>query len=76
MAKTINAHPFILMVSATVAASCAFMLPVATHLNAVVFGSDYLRIPDMIKSLDMDESTFNYHSKPFCLLFTSLFMGF
>lgn len=50
MAKTINVHPFILMVSATVAASCAFMLPVATPPNAVVFGSGYLRIPDMIKT--------------------------
>lgn len=50
MAKTIDVHPFILMVSATVAASCAFMLPVATPPNAVVFGSGYLRIPDMVKA--------------------------
>ncbi len=49
MALAINVHPFILMVSATVAASCAFMLPVATPPNAVVFGSGYLRIPDMVR---------------------------
>ncbi|MCL4147523.1 UNVERIFIED_CONTAM: hypothetical protein GTU68_005841 [Idotea baltica] len=49
MALTIDVHPFILMVSATVAASCAFMLPVATPPNAVVFGSGYLRIPDMVR---------------------------
>ena len=49
MAMTIDAPPFILMVSATVAASCAFMLPVATPPNAVVFGSGYLRIPDMVR---------------------------
>lgn len=48
MALSIDVHPFILMVSATVAASCAFMLPVATPPNAVVFGSGYLRIPDMV----------------------------
>jgi len=50
MAVTINVHPYILMVGATVAASCAFMLPVATPPNAVVFGSGYLTIPDMMRS--------------------------
>ncbi len=50
MAKVINVHPFVLMVAATVAASCAFMLPVATPPNAVIFGSGYLRIPDMMKT--------------------------
>jgi len=48
MAITVDIHPFILMVGASVAASCAFMLPVATPPNAVVFGSGYLRIPDMV----------------------------
>lgn len=50
MAVTINVHPYILMVGATLAASCAFMLPVATPPNAVVFGSGYLTIPDMMRS--------------------------
>lgn len=50
MALAINVHPFLLMVGATVAASCAFMLPVATPPNAVVFGSGYLRIPDMVRA--------------------------
>ena len=50
MALSIDVHPYILLVSATVAASCAFMLPVATPPNAIVFGSGYLKIPDMIKA--------------------------
>lgn len=49
MALSIEVHPFVLMVGAAVAASCAFMLPVATPPNAVVFGSGYLRIPDMVR---------------------------
>ncbi|GAB3334040.1 SLC13 family permease [Marivirga atlantica] len=50
MALSFNVNPLVIMVSVTVAASCAFMLPVATPPNAVVFGSGYLRIPDMVKS--------------------------
>ena len=47
---SLGLHPFVIMISATIAASCAFMLPVATPPNAVVFGSGYLRIKDMIKT--------------------------
>ena len=50
MALSIDVHPYILLIGATVAASCAFMLPVATPPNAVVFGSGYLRIPDMMRA--------------------------
>ena len=50
IALSINVHPYLLMVAATTAASCAFMLPVATPPNAVVFGSGLLRIPDMVKT--------------------------
>ena len=46
--KTFIINPYGLMVGAAVAASCAFMLPVATPPNAVVFGSGYLRISDMV----------------------------
>ena len=49
LASAIGVHPYFLLVGATVAASCAFMLPVATPPNAVVFGSGYLKIEDMVK---------------------------
>ena len=49
LAAAIGVHEYYLLVGATVAASCAFMLPVATPPNAVVFGSGYLEIQDMVK---------------------------
>lgn len=49
LASAIGVHPYFLLVGATVAASCAFMLPVATPPNAVVFGSGLLKIEDMVK---------------------------
>tara|TARA_A100001391_G_scaffold194582_1_gene171007 strand:- start:434 stop:1519 length:1086 start_codon:yes stop_codon:yes gene_type:complete len=50
LALTLGINPYLLMVACTSAASCAFMLPVATPPNAVVFGSGYLRIPDMVRT--------------------------
>ena len=49
IALAINVHPYFLLISATLAASCAFMLPIATAPNAVVFGSGLLKIEDMFK---------------------------
>lgn len=47
MAMSMNVHPFLLMVGAVMAASCAFMLPVATPPNAVVFSAGYFTIREM-----------------------------
>jgi sodium-dependent dicarboxylate transporter 2/3/5 len=42
-------NPLVLTVAATLASSCAFMLPMATPPNAIVFSSGHLRIIDMMK---------------------------
>jgi sodium-dependent dicarboxylate transporter 2/3/5 len=49
-AVKIHVHPFVLMIPATLSASCAFMLPVATPPNAIMFGSGCLDIPTMAKA--------------------------
>lgn len=42
-------EPTLLMVPAAMSASCAFMLPVATAPNAVVFGTDEISIRRMVR---------------------------
>jgi sodium-dependent dicarboxylate transporter 2/3/5 len=49
IAKSSGIHPLSIMVPATLAASCAFMLPAATAPNAIIFGSNRVRIIDMVK---------------------------
>ncbi len=41
--------PLLIMLPAAMSASCAFMLPVATGPNAVIFGSGQVRIIDMVR---------------------------
>lgn len=50
MSATLGVHPYYLMIGATCAASCAFMLPVATAPNAIVFGSNRIKIGEMMKA--------------------------
>lgn len=46
----LNLDPLLLVVPATLAATCAFMMPVATTPNAVVFGSGYVTIAQMVRA--------------------------
>ncbi|MFN3756466.1 MAG: SLC13 family permease [Flavobacterium sp.] len=48
-AISVDVHPYYFLIGATLAASCAFMLPAATPPNAVVFASGHLKINDMVK---------------------------
>ena len=49
VALAVELDPLWLMVPAAMSASCAFMLPVATAPNAVVFGSGELPIQRMVR---------------------------
>jgi sodium-dependent dicarboxylate transporter 2/3/5 len=50
LAPGLGIHPYMLIIPATVAASCAFMLPVATPPNAIVFGSGVISIAQMVRA--------------------------
>jgi sodium-dependent dicarboxylate transporter 2/3/5 len=50
IAPSLDIHPYVLIIPAAIAASCAFMLPIATPPNAIVFGSGHIRMNEMRKS--------------------------
>ncbi len=49
VAVVMKTNPLLLMIPATLSASCAFMMPVATPPNAIIFGSGKIRIIDMVR---------------------------
>ncbi|SDT97023.1 SLC13 family permease [Halopseudomonas salegens] len=50
VAMSQDISPLLFTVPAAIAASCAFMMPVATPPNAIVFSSGHMRISDMIRA--------------------------
>ncbi|MFN3581639.1 MAG: SLC13 family permease [Pseudomonas sp.] len=50
LAVSQDISPIVFAVPAAIAASCAFMMPVATPPNAIVFGSGHLHIGEMIRA--------------------------
>lgn len=48
LAQVIEAHPLLLLIPTTLAASCAFMLPVSTPPNAIIYGSGRVPIMKMV----------------------------
>ena len=50
IAVNIEINPLLLMLPATFAASMAFMLPVATPPNAIVFGTNRINVKQMAKT--------------------------
>jgi sodium-dependent dicarboxylate transporter 2/3/5 len=49
LSTEMQVSPLLLMVPATLSASCAFMMPIATPPNAIVFGSGRIRIAEMAR---------------------------
>jgi sodium-dependent dicarboxylate transporter 2/3/5 len=50
LAGSIGAHPFGLLLSATLAASFGFGLPIATAPNSIVYASGHMSTRDMAKA--------------------------
>ena len=48
LSQAIGAHPLLLLIPTTLAASCAFMLPVSTPANAIVYGTGRIPIMKMV----------------------------
>lgn len=49
LALALDIHPFALMIPAAMAANCAFMLPVGTPPNAIIFGTGKIQIIEMVR---------------------------
>jgi sodium-dependent dicarboxylate transporter 2/3/5 len=49
LSLSLEIDPRLIMIPATLSTSCAFMLPIATPPNAIIFGSGRIRTQDMAR---------------------------
>lgn len=50
VALGLDANILVMLIPVTMAASCAFMLPMATPPNAIVFSSGYIKVHEMVRA--------------------------
>lgn len=72
IAEPLGLSPVMISVVIGIAASCAFMLPVATPPNAIVFGSGYIKQSEMMRA----GLIINFISMFLLFLITNFFWGF
>ena len=72
-AIAMGVNPLTFMIAVTIASSLAFMLPVATPPNAIVFSTGYLKISDMVCKVLQNMYTFlSSFSLSFSFVYLSL----
>ena len=50
VAVQLGLNPMLLLVPTALAANCAYMMPVGTPPNAIVYGSGRIALPDMVRA--------------------------
>lgn len=50
ISQSLDIQPLLLVIPATIASSCAFMMPISTPPNAIVFASGHIKIKEMVKA--------------------------
>ena len=67
LAGGLGINPLYLVIPATIASSCAFMMPISTPPNAIVFASGHIKIRDMMRAGVLLNIVFNGYGLSNCL---------